>query len=355
MAAILQSSHQTFGAALFGALLAMGMYGLTSAQTYSYFLEYPKDEKWTKSLPEASRFGLFVFHLSHHYLIAEAFNPFQLSQNVWSLPATMVVHLIIAFLVMTFFLHVIFRCRCLSFIAVIWSQWYFRCSFHAETTVVVGSPERVCDTLIHRWVVTSSSLFLHSNNGATLKASASQFLIAIDAIIHTFATTSLLDVPALAVWSPSISTAAADILLASSLCFVLHDHRTSFRSTNSMLHTLMIYAINRCLLTTGVAVCSLVMIGLEPTSMIYVGPEFLFSGVYTNALLASLNSRRRIRDAPSSDYNSMQLSNIPSDKIESQNNRASHRVEVAARNPKNGPYGGASSVDDFKLKQEKIV
>ncbi|KAJ7778098.1 hypothetical protein B0H16DRAFT_878205 [Mycena metata] len=319
MAAILQSFHQTFGAALFGALLAMGMYGLTSAQTYSYFLEYPKDETWTKSLVWAlwalnTVHSAFLFHLAHHYLIAEAFNPFQLSQNVWSLPATMVVHLIIAFLVMTFFLHVIFRFSTRKL------RWWL-------------AVPNVCAILLY-------------------------IGFGIDSIIHTFETKSLLDVPALAKASflPMLSCqAAADILLASSLCFVLHDHRTSFRSTNSMLHTLMIYAINRCLLTTGVAVCSLVMIGVEPTSMIYVGPEFLFSGVYTNALLASLNSRRRIRDAPSSDYNSLQLSNIPSDKIESQNNRASHRVDVAARNPKNGPYGGASSVDDFKLKQETIV
>ncbi|KAJ7754423.1 hypothetical protein B0H16DRAFT_1886544 [Mycena metata] len=312
MAAILQSFQQTFGAGLFGGLFAMGMYGLTTSQTYLYFVEYPKDETWTKILVWAI-WGLstihsaLLVHLTYHYLIVNAFNPFQLSQNVWSLPSTMVVHLVIAFLVMTFFLRVIFLFSTRKL------RWWL-------------AIPNVCAILSH-------------------------IGFGIESCIHVFSTKSLVDVPVFTKTSflPMVaSQVAADIVLASSLCFVLHDHRSSVRGTNSILHTLMVYAINRCLLTTGVAVCSLIMIGLKPASMIYIGPEFLFAGLYTNALLASLNSRRRIRDAPSSDYNSMQLSDIPSDRTDSQNNRASRRVDVAAMSPKNSSYGGGSSVDDFK-------
>ncbi|KAJ7033716.1 hypothetical protein C8F04DRAFT_1103942 [Mycena alexandri] len=314
MAAILQSFQQTFGAGLFGGLLAIGMYGLTTSQTYLYFVEYPKDETWTRILVWAlwalnTVHTALLVHLIYHYFIVNAFNAFELSQNVWSLPSSMVVHLIIAFLVMIYFLGVIFL---------------------------------FCTRKLRWWLAIPNvcAILLHIGFG-------------IESIIHVFSTHSLVQVPVFTktAFLPMVaSQAAADIVLASSLCFVLHDHRTSFRSTNSILHTLMIYAINRCLLTTGVAVCSLLMIGLKPASMIYIGPEFLFAGLYTNALLTSLNSRRRIRDTPSSDYNSMQLSDIPSDvmAMESQNNRASHRVDVAAMSPKTGSYDGVNSVDDLK-------
>ncbi|KAJ7108480.1 hypothetical protein C8R44DRAFT_857477 [Mycena epipterygia] len=58
----------------------------------------------------------------------------------------------------------------------------------------------------------------------------------------------------------AVTQVGADVMLAASLCFVLYDHRTAFRRTNSMVDTLMIYAVNRCLLTASLAIASLLII-----------------------------------------------------------------------------------------------
>ncbi|KAJ6459111.1 hypothetical protein C8R47DRAFT_1081413 [Mycena vitilis] len=102
--------------------------------------------------------------------------------------------------------------------------------------------------------------------------------------------------------------AGADTAIAVSLCFVLFNHRSGFRRTNSLIYTLIMYAINRCVLTAGTALIALLMIALRPDSMIYIGPQFLISGLYTNALLASLNSRNRIQGDGVVDFNSVHLS-----------------------------------------------
>jgi hypothetical protein len=44
----------------------------------------------------------------------------------------------------------------------------------------------------------------------------------------------------------------ADFAIAGSLCVLLHNRRTIFKGTNNMISTLIIYAINRCLLTSYV-------------------------------------------------------------------------------------------------------
>lgn len=78
----------------------------------------------------------------------------------------------------------------------------------------------------------------------------------------------------------------------------------------------MIYAINRCLLTAGTAIVALLILAINPDSMTYIGPQFVISGLYTNALMATLNSRHRISNGSTEDsgvVNSMHLSNLGSD------------------------------------------
>jgi hypothetical protein len=44
----------------------------------------------------------------------------------------------------------------------------------------------------------------------------------------------------------------ADFAIAGSLCVLLHHRRTPFKRTNNMISTLILYAINRCILTSYV-------------------------------------------------------------------------------------------------------
>ncbi|KAJ7236546.1 hypothetical protein C8J57DRAFT_1243937 [Mycena rebaudengoi] len=114
--------------------------------------------------------------------------------------------------------------------------------------------------------------------------------------------------------------AGADSMTAISLCFVLFNHRTGFRRTNSLLHTLMLYAINRSILTAAAAMVALLM---ESTSLLaghQTGqhdvhrPRLVISGLYTNALMATLSSRHRIStesgDSGIIEFNSVHLSTL---------------------------------------------
>ncbi|EGO29976.1 hypothetical protein SERLADRAFT_445723 [Serpula lacrymans var. lacrymans S7.9] len=91
------SFEDSFGPALVGSWLAMGLYGLTTTQAYIYWIHYPKDSAWTKTLV-VFLWVLSTVHsvsLSHHtYLhmvkvesdILLAFN------NTWSLKATVLLY-----------------------------------------------------------------------------------------------------------------------------------------------------------------------------------------------------------------------------------------------------------------------
>ncbi|KAJ7662707.1 hypothetical protein DFH06DRAFT_1471479 [Mycena polygramma] len=282
---LLQSFRDTFGAGIIGSLLSMGIYGLTTSQTYFYFSEYPNDKPWTRRLVGAlwalnTLQSTLMIHMVYHYLILSAFNFFELSRNIWSLPVSMIVHLIMAVLVMTYFLNVIFQCM-------------YRDILYPSTIPILTYSRQQEEPL-----VVGVAVLVYIGFG-------------IETIIDLFKTPSLVDLAAFTKISflPMAATqAGADTTIAASLCFVLFNHRSGFRRTNSLIYTLIMYAINRCVLTAGTALVALFMIALKPNSMIYIGPQFLISGLYTNALLASLNSRNRIQGDGVVDFNSVHLS-----------------------------------------------
>ncbi|KAJ7248757.1 hypothetical protein C8J57DRAFT_715870 [Mycena rebaudengoi] len=278
--ALRETFNDTGGAGLVGCLLAMGVYGLTTSQTYYYFVEYPKDKIWLKLFVSVLWFlntlhSALIFHLIYHYLIQNAFNLLGTIQNTWSLAVSMIVHLVVACLVMTYFLNVIFQCSSPKF------RWWLAILNGFAVLVFIG--------------------------------------FGIDTVIVLFQAPTLLNLPnytKTAFLPLAASQAGSDSTIAATLCCVLFNHRTGFRRTNSLLYTLMIYAINRCLLTAGTTMVALLMIVFKPDSMMYIGPQFVISGLYTNALMATLNSRHRIsagsRDGTNG-INSVHLSNLGSD------------------------------------------
>ncbi|KAF7362676.1 hypothetical protein MVEN_00616900 [Mycena venus] len=296
-------------------------------QTYFYFIEYPKDKAWLKILVSTlwllnTIHSALIFHLVYHYLILNAFDPFELSQNIWSLPASMIVLLIMAWLVMTYFLSVIFQCT-------------YPCPIRLQRflTVIAGSGSK---PKLRWWLTVPNGIVILVYIG-----------FGIETVVDLFQTPTLVDLTAYTKISflPLAATqAGADSMMATSLCFVLFNHRTGFRRTNSLLYTLMMYAINRCLLTAGTAMVALLMIAIKPDSMMYIGPQFLISGLYTNALMATLNSRHRIstgsRESDIVDLNSVHLSNLSPN--------ASELREGNSTRPIRHHGSHSVEVDDFK-------
>ncbi|PPQ88744.1 hypothetical protein CVT25_008551 [Psilocybe cyanescens] len=120
--------------------------------------------------------------------------------------------------------------------------------------------------------------------------------------------------------------AAGDVLIAATLCTLLHLSRTGFHRSDTMINKLILFSVNTGVLTSMCAVASLVSVRrrspstltsiriiqlLTPCRFIYrvnkivvAGNTFLYIAfffcigrLYTNSLLATLNARKGIRDA----------------------------------------------------------
>ncbi|KAI6134838.1 hypothetical protein EV401DRAFT_1109502 [Pisolithus croceorrhizus] len=120
--------------------------------------------------------------------------------------------------------------------------------------------------------------------------------------------------------TPAVSVVVlAEVLIAGSLCILLYDggSHSAVSRMKRLLHTLIIYAINRCLLTLVVGIAQLTT---DTDNMFAwtVGLDFVVSKLYANSLLASLNIRQHLRSqasGPGSDpcMNVIDFANLPKD------------------------------------------
>lgn len=112
----------------------------------------------------------------------------------------------------------------------------------------------------------------------------------------------------------NVLAAAGDVLIAGTLCTLLHFSRTGFHRTDTIINKLIIFSVNTGLLTSLCAVASLVSILAAGETFIYIAFFFCMGRLYTNSLLATLNARKSIRQA--------------SDGIHSSNPSESHAVSL---------------------------
>ncbi|KAL9713310.1 hypothetical protein Ac2012v2_002915 [Leucoagaricus gongylophorus] len=95
----------------------------------------------------------------------------------------------------------------------------------------------------------------------------------------------------------NVLAAAGDLVIAASLCVILHQSRTGFKRSDTMIKKLIIYSVNTGLLTSLCAVASLISIVFAGHTFLYIMFFFCIGRLYSNSLLGALNSRKRIRAA----------------------------------------------------------
>ncbi|KAF9048724.1 hypothetical protein BJ165DRAFT_1462135 [Panaeolus papilionaceus] len=105
-----------------------------------------------------------------------------------------------------------------------------------------------------------------------------------------------------------VSAIISDILIAVALCVLLGSKRVGFDDTNSIIDRLMIFAINRCILTSAIAIIETIMFSVLPNSFYSVAIDFVIGKLYANSLLAVLNSRATIRHNPEARSESTEMS-----------------------------------------------
>ncbi|KAF8877106.1 hypothetical protein BD779DRAFT_1677486 [Infundibulicybe gibba] len=110
--------------------------------------------------------------------------------------------------------------------------------------------------------------------------------------------------------------AAGNVLIAATLCTLLHRSRTGFRRSDTMINKLILFAVNTGFLTSLCAVASLILIIVAGDTFLYIAFFFCIGRLYSNTLLATLNVRKMIRGAAegvntTSENVSLSLSEFP--------------------------------------------
>lgn len=112
--------------------------------------------------------------------------------------------------------------------------------------------------------------------------------------LHTFV--GLAELEALSITVNALA-AAGDVLIAATLCILLHRSRTGFHRSDTMINRLILFSVNTGFLTSLCAVASLISITVAGSTFLYIAFFFCIGRLYTNSLLATLNARKLIRGA----------------------------------------------------------
>ncbi|KIK28311.1 hypothetical protein PISMIDRAFT_612442 [Pisolithus microcarpus 441] len=93
----------------------------------------------------------------------------------------------------------------------------------------------------------------------------------------------------------------AEVLNTVSLCVLLYEKgsHSAFPRTKRLLNTLIIYAVNRCLLTLPIVIAEAVLVADDIIAWT-MALSFLTPKLYANSFLASLNTRQHLRSQGSS-------------------------------------------------------
>ncbi|PAV16710.1 hypothetical protein PNOK_0833000 [Pyrrhoderma noxium] len=249
--------QDSFGSAYIGAMVMMILYGITCLQTYLYFMRYPGDLLTTKFLV-GFLWILDTFHVvlvaqsMYHYLITNFSNPAVLDDGTWTIFVSIGLNVCIAFVVKCFFTQKIH--------GLSERNWFLTIPL---TLVVVAHFAFGLETMGRLLVIKKFSRLPELNNTAALP-------FAIFAMV-------------------------SDIAITCALIFLLQNRRTTFKSTNMLINYLIIYTINRCLLTSIIALVELIVFVSSPHTFWFLALDFVIGKCYVNSFLATLNTRSSLR------------------------------------------------------------
>ncbi|KAF8592613.1 hypothetical protein K439DRAFT_1625956 [Ramaria rubella] len=248
----------TYGALFIGVMFATFFQGVLSVQAYVYYENFPEDTWKMKSLVG----GVWCVDMLHLVLIGQATYHYLVTN--WGNPASL------AFSVWTFDAHLV-----LLGIATVMCQSFF---------------------LRRIWLFSNKSILL-----LILLIAICLATFALD-IFMSVKDMMILSVTEFQILKPEVTalfsiSAASDVVIAILLCYYLRRGGSGFEKTNSIISHLVRYTVTTGLATSMLAVACLVAYFARPNTFIFIGMHFSLGRMYTNALLATLNSRRSLRAA----------------------------------------------------------
>jgi hypothetical protein len=261
----------TFGAFLIGVVISAVLYGVTCVQTWFYYIHYPSDPWYIKSLVGAVLLSdtchqALITHAAYIYLVTDFANPEAAGNIVWSLIIEVLFNGFTALMVQSFLAMRVYRLSNKSILAT-----------SSVMVLVIG-----------------------------------EFILILIYVAKAIGMATFVDLTALKAISMAINSVAAagDVLIAIFLCTLLQKSRTGFRRSDTMINKLILFSMNTGLLTSICAVASLVSISVWPDTFIYIMFYFCIGRLYCNSLLATLNARKGLRGDSQNDDMSLSLQGV---------------------------------------------
>jgi len=252
------SLDPTLGAMLIGVLFATFFQGVLSVQAYAYYENFPEDSWKLKSLVGGVWFAdllhlVLISQATYHYLVTNWGNVDALGVSVWTFDTHLVLLGVATVMCQSFFLRRI---------------WLFS---HKNIPLVA---------LLISLCLATFALDIFMSVQDMKVPFVSEFQILAPEVTAVF----------------SIG-AASDVIIALLLCYYLRRGGSGFEKTNSIISQLLRYTITTGLATSMLAVACLIAYFARPNTFIFIAMHFSLGRMYTNALLATLNSRRHLRAA----------------------------------------------------------
>ncbi|KAG2145833.1 hypothetical protein DEU56DRAFT_183417 [Suillus clintonianus] len=268
---------RTFGALFIGATIAAVLFGLSNVQVFIYFQ--------THRGTGTTFYKLFVIWL-------------------WILDAlhlALVIHCVYYYLVINY-------ANISALTHIIWS--FKLCDTSQSRTSQVLIIYEVHLLYVYRiWIVSKGrSRIFPIAAGAIVILGLGVAIALIWAIYQCQLFSDLIKIE----WSTYVTLGTitvADIVIASSLCYLLATSRTGFASTDSLITKLMAYIINTGILTSICSMAVMITCAVMPNNFIFLGIEFLVAKLYVNSYLALLNARYYVQ-ANADTSNSYQFNNV---------------------------------------------
>ncbi|KAL7279141.1 hypothetical protein ACG7TL_006981 [Trametes sanguinea] len=289
----------TVGALLVGMTATSTLFGILTAQTVYYFRRYPEDRYFLKSLV-----GTHTVHVVMNLQL----KPELQVTSVWALDAIQQV-----FFMATIWGWIIQRkaddidghplmmsANVRDFLQSYLSWLFLLAYVRPEQVQLVVNAVLVCIVQLFY----ASRVYTLSRNSKLLISLCVQTIL----IFATLALSIVLCVKSITIHSlgdlytvagvgialNSVS-AATDLLLSGSLCYLLVRSRTGSAGTTRLINRLLLFCLNTGLLTTLCAITALAMLVSFPGSSLYVIFYFTGGRLYSISLIGTLNARADLR------------------------------------------------------------
>ncbi|KAL6299534.1 hypothetical protein BKA93DRAFT_586813 [Sparassis latifolia] len=273
------------GAFLIGIIFQSVFYGVVSGLALNYLRRYSRDSGvsiWMKLLVLLAWilcfFSLIVSAHAMYFFVVKNIddNPMAFSKAPWSVCLLMAVNAVVVVLVRFIFLYRLWRCE-----------------LHPRLNVDIRG--------VISFLVVKAKGEWNSGWKALLLLTVLLTLIdlsgSLAVSIKLFLTPDTEELEQIKVMVEVVFAAgvSADIFLVGLLCFSLNSSRTGFESTDSLINTLILYAINSGLLPTIVAGAGLATFLVSPSPLVYMAVYNQIANLYLISLIASLNHRKVVR------------------------------------------------------------